>query len=161
MSSPTLHIRLAKKDDLAHVNHVIEAAIMTWNLPERVKRLSLPSYRYTDLDFKHIDMAVAEKDEHNIVGVAAWEEADPKDIPDGQTAMLLHGIYVAPRYHHQGIGQQLFEYVETSLQSQYDGLLVKAQEEADGFFLIQGMQRIPVKNKKQDYVNRFWKHLGH
>lgn len=156
-----LHIRRATLADLDGINQVIEAAIMTWKLPERVKRLSLSSYRYNELDFKHLDFLVAENDAHAIVGVAAWEEAATRDLPHQQKGMLLHGIYVAPDYHHQGVGQQLFQQVEHEIQQQgYNTLLVKAQADADGFFLAQGMQRLSIANDKRDYANRFWKRLS-
>lgn len=154
-------IHLALLIELNAVNKVVEAAIMNWDLPERVKRLSLPSYRYTEVDLKHLNLVVAENNELGIIGVAAWEEADPKDIPGGQTAMLLHGIYVTPSHHHHGIGQQLLQYVETTVQSQCEDLLVKAQADADAFFLAQGMQRLIIENDKRDYANRFWKQLNH
>lgn len=70
---------------------------MTWNLPQRVKRLSLPSYRYTPLDFDHLEIVVAEDDQHNIIGIAAWEQASAKDTPaehtaaDEQLPQGLHG----------------------------------------------------------------------
>jgi len=67
---------------------------MTWNLPQRVKRLSLPSYRYTGIDFDHFEMVVAEDDRQTTIGIAAWEPADAKDAPAGHTALLLHGIYL-------------------------------------------------------------------
>ena len=46
----SLNLRPAAPDDLEEVNQVIEAAVMTWDLTERVKRLSLPSYRYNAHD---------------------------------------------------------------------------------------------------------------
>jgi GNAT superfamily N-acetyltransferase len=131
---------------------------MTWDLPERVKRLSLPSYRYTALDFEHLNMVVAEDATHNIMGVAAWEQADPKDPPKEKSALLLHGIYVDPFHCNKGIGRQLFLAAEQAVkEARFDGLLVKAQAGATGFFLAMGMQLLPLDNPKQQYANRFWK----
>lgn len=161
MTSLSIHIRPAKLEDLESINRVIEAAIMTWDLPERVKRLSLSSYRYTELDFKHLEIAVAEDTEPNIVGVAAWEQADRKDTPAEKTALLLHGIYVKPSLRHQGVGHQLFLQAEQAVhQHHFDGVLVKAQSGAEGFFKAQGMCRLKVKNSERDYANRFWKSLN-
>lgn len=158
MPSFSIHIRPAIADDLEAINRVIEAAVMTWNLPERVKRLSLSSYRYTALDFKHLDMVVAEDDVQHIVGVAAWESADSRDTLSGEPALLLHGVYVEPAYHHQGVGRSLFHAAEQAvLDHRYSGLLVKAQEDAIGFFQSQGMNRLQVIDAARDYVNRFWK----
>lgn len=131
---------------------------MTWELPERVKRLSLSSYRYDTFDVNHLEMVVAEDDMQNIMGIAAWEQADAKDTPAGQPALLLHGIYVDPAHHHQGIGRQLFRTAEeAALKHQYAGLLVKAQAAASGFFLAQGMNRLPVEDTLRHYAYRFWK----
>jgi GNAT superfamily N-acetyltransferase len=158
MPSSSIHVRPAKADDLDGINLVIEAAVMSWNLPERVKRLSLSSYRYTALDFKHLDMAVAEDDEKNIKGVAAWEPADGRDIPSGERALLLHGIYIEPSYHHRGVGSLLFHAAEQAVvDHSYSGLLVRAQEDAIAFFLAQGMIRLQVEDSARHYANRFWK----
>jgi N-acetylglutamate synthase-like GNAT family acetyltransferase len=158
----SLHIRRATIADLDSINQVIEAAVMTWNLPERVKRLSLPSYRYTELDFKHLDIIVAENEAQQIIAVATWEGVSPQELPDCQRPVLLHGIYVTPHCQHQGIGRQLFQQVEQEVLHQgYDALLVKAQADADDFFMAQGMQRLGIENDKRDYANRFWKYLTH
>ncbi len=131
---------------------------MTWKLPDRVKRLALPSYRYTALDFAHLDMVVAEDAQQNITAVAAWEPADTRDRPAGQNALLLHGIYVHPAHHHQGIGRELFRAAERAVREhQYDGLLVKAQGDASGFFIAQGMNRLQVEDPSRHYAHRFWK----
>ena len=151
-------IRSANHNDLDDINHVIEEAIMTWELPERVKRLSLTSYMYTNLDFDHLEMVVAQDDRQSIIGLAAWEQADAKDTPSGHTALALHGIYVNPSHHHQGIGRQLFRHAQQAVRKHhYDGLLVKAQNYAKGFFISQGMTRLPVENPMRQFANRFWK----
>lgn len=133
---------------------------MTWNLPERVKRLSLPSYRYTTLDLDHLDTVVAENQRRFITGIASWEQADAGDAPAGYTALLLHGLYVDPAFHHQGIGRLLFHAAETfAREHRYDGLLVKVQVDATGFFISQGMTRLEVKEPSRQYTNRYWKGL--
>ncbi|WP_455217066.1 GNAT family N-acetyltransferase [Kaarinaea lacus] len=161
MTLDAIKIRHAVTKDLDEINRVIEAAVMTWELPERVKRLSLSSYRYTELDIKHLEIVVAEDSDQKLIGVVAWEEADKKDAPSGNTALLLHGIYVEPSHYRQGIGRQLFLQAEQAARRQhFDGLLVKAQSGAEKFFEAQGMQRINVVNAERDYANRFWKELN-
>ena len=118
----TSTIRPAVEADLDSINRVIKAAVMTWELPERVKRLSLPSYYYTALDLEHLDIIVAEDDQQHIIGVAAWEPADARDTPAGSSALLLHGLYVDPPRQRQGIGRRLFEAAETAAgRHQYHG----------------------------------------
>lgn len=154
-------IRSATQADLEPVNQLIKAAVMSWKLPERVKRLSLSSYYYSALDLSHLEIFVAEDDKQNILGVVAWEKADTRDAPAGQNALLLHGIYVDPKYHHQGIGSQLFRAAEEAVtQHRCDGLLVKAQEDANEFFIVQGMEKLPVEDTSRHYANRFWKALA-
>jgi len=155
----SIQLREASTHDLDAINKVIEIAVMGWDLPERVKRLSLPSYHYNEFDLQHLHMLIAEMN-NTIVAVAAWEQAADKDTPQGQTALLLHGLYVDPQWHRHGIGCRLFKAIEQASQAQgLDGLLVKAQKEAEPFFLAMGMQRLPVENIARDYANRFWKNI--
>jgi Sortase and related acyltransferases len=150
-------IRSAQAADIAALNGVIERAISTWNLPERVKRLTLPSYRYQEHDLDHLHIVVAEDETHAIVGVAAWEEANPRDLPAGKRGLLLHGIYVDPAKQHQGAGSRLLDAAQrAACKGGYDGLLVKAQREANAFFAARGMARLPVENPERDYPHRYW-----
>jgi N-acetylglutamate synthase-like GNAT family acetyltransferase len=101
-----VQLRTATKRDLEAINAVIEVAVMGWRLPERIKRLAPPSYRYTEVDYEHIEFVVAEIAHHGIVGVAGCEIADPGDVP-GKQALLLHGLYVQPEMQHKGIGTKI------------------------------------------------------
>jgi predicted N-acetyltransferase YhbS len=153
-----IHLQPASYADLDSANQLINDAVMTWNLPERVKRLSLSNYYYSEQDLKHLAIHVARDDSQHIVGVVAWEEADPRDTPDDKSALLVHGIYVDPKYHQQGIGRQLFHAVEQAARKQkYEGLLVKVQVDAKAFFINQGMRQLPVEDTSRHYANRFWK----
>ena len=158
MSQQTINVRPAVQDDLESINRVIETAVMGWKSPERVKRLSLPSYRYTGIDLNYLETVVAEDDGHNIVGIAAWERADPKDTPPGRSALLLHGIYVAPSHHRRGIGRRLLRVAEQAVRNyRYSGMVVKAHADAGGFFVSQGMSKLQVQDPQHDYANRFWR----
>jgi len=154
----TFRLRPGTAADLDSVNAVIEAAIMQWDLPERVKRLSLPSYRYQQHDLQHLQLAVVEAAAVGIAGVAAWERADRGDAPAGQNALLLHGLYVAPGYQRQGIGRRLLQAAEAAARAGgLDGVLARAQPGAQGFFRALGMERLPVEDSAHDYPHRFWK----
>ena len=150
-------LRNATESDLPTINLVIEAAVMTWNLPERVKRLSLPSYYYNKIDLQHFVIIVAEQDDH-IVAVAAWEQADSKNTPDQQSGLLLHGLYVHPNAQQQGIATQLLKAAENATRSQgLSGLLVKAQTDAVGYFIKRGMVAVEIQNHGRGFANRLWK----
>lgn len=155
-----ISIRPAGNRDLENINRLIEAAVMGWKLPERVKRLSLSSYRYQPLDLEHLQLVVAENGDAQIVGVAAWEPADPRDTPDSASGLLLHGLYVQPEQQHRGIGSQLLQAAEQAARQQgCQGLLVKAQQDAQDFFSARGLQRLAVDDPARHYANRFWKPL--
>lgn len=139
------------------MNGVIGRAVMTWRLAERVKRLSRPSYRYHPHDLDHLHIVVAEDAQHAIIGVAAWEAASPRDLPAGKRGLLLHGLHVDPLHLQRGVGTRLLDAASAAAQAHgFDGLLVKAQADADGFFGKQGMQRLPVEDPARDYPHRFW-----
>jgi GNAT superfamily N-acetyltransferase len=150
-------LRPASLHDLDAANAVIERAVMTWALPERVKRLAMPSYRYHRHDLEHFRIMVAEAASHDIVGVAAWGPAEPRDVPAGQHGLLLHGLYVDPRRQRRGIGTLLLAAALAAAREQgYDGLLVKAQADAVGFFAASGLVRLTVKDPQRDYALRYW-----
>jgi L-amino acid N-acyltransferase YncA len=152
-----ISIRPAQSADFATLNGVIERAISSWNLPERVKRLSLPSYRYQAHDLDHLHIVVAEDEAHAIVGVAAWEDANLRDLPQGKRGLLLHGIYVDPAQQHRGIGSRLLDAArQAACAGGFDGLLVKAQADANGFFAARGLVPLPVENPERDYPHRYW-----
>lgn len=153
-----MRLRPATPADLDAVNAVIERAVMTWKLPERVKRLALPGYRYSAHDLDHLQMVLAEDDERALLGVAAWEPASPRDLPAGKTGLLLHGLYVDPGKQRAGAGSRLLEAALHAARARgFDGLLVKARPEAEGFFRALGLQPLPVSDPGQDYPHRFWK----
>ncbi len=153
-----VHLRPAAPGDLDSINRVIAAAIGTWHLPARVKRLCLPLYRYGVQDFEHMKLVVAETSTDELVGVAGWEHADAADCPAGLSGLLLHGIYVLPDWHREGIGQRLLEWDTNYLfAADFDGVLVKARLEAAPFFEAQGFIQLPIEDRDRDYPRRYWK----
>jgi N-acetylglutamate synthase-like GNAT family acetyltransferase len=149
-----------QEDDLQSVNAVIESCVMTWDLPERVKRLSLSSYQYTTFDLEHLTAVVAVSTDNDIVGVAAWEHANTNDLPTNQQGMLLHGLYVEPNNQLHGIGRRLVKSALDDIRRQgLHGLLVKAQSDAISYFQSQGFTQLPIENSERDYPHRWWKAL--
>jgi len=75
--------------DLDTVNAVVTQAMLSWDLPARVRRLALPSLIYSSLDLEHMHIAIVDEIDGSGVGIAAWEEADQHDAPNGARAVLL------------------------------------------------------------------------
>ena len=154
----SIRLRKAGWHDLAQINSLIEAAMGTWRLAERVKRLSLPMYQYCKQDLEHLQVIVAETRGFDVVGVAAIEAADASDCPYGHSAALLHGIYVDPSRHRAGIGACLLEHVQqVASLNNFDGMLVRANPEATPFFEARDFKKLPVENPERDYHYRFWR----
>jgi len=151
-------IRLAGLQDLAALNQVVEKAVMSWRLPDRVKRLAIPGYRYTELDLQHMEILVAEGPDKALIGLAAWEMIDGHRVGQSDPAILLHGIYVVPEDQRHGIGSHLLQMVEeTARSAAHSGILVKTQPDAIGFFRAKGYSQLPADDQSADYPNRYWK----
>jgi predicted N-acetyltransferase YhbS len=156
-----INLRPAEKADLPAVNKVIERAVKTWKLPERVIRLAMPTYLYTGHDLQHLHIVLAEDSTVGVIGVAAWEAAAVRDCPQGKRGLLLHGLYVEPDQHRRGTGGRLLAAAAVAARQQgYDGVLVKAQADAEGFFNSQGLQHLAVTDASRDYPNRYWLDAG-
>lgn len=159
MPATDIRLRPATENDLESINRIIDAAIMTWDLPERVRRLSLSSYHYTPIDLQHYVIIVAVRLGH-IVGVIAWD-SEPHQVNEKRNGILIHGLYVEPALHRMGIGMRLFRYAEQAVAAAYQdaGLWVKAQKEAEGFYRACGMRKLAVDDLAYDYEHRYWKPL--
>ena len=156
----TIRLRIGTASDLPAINMIIDAAVMAWALPERVKRLALPSYHYHTHDLDFLELIVAIDNDDRIVGVAGYESTDPADTLSGRHSLLLHGIYVSPAEQRRGIGRQLLRAVEDAgRQRGFDSLLVKAQTDARAFFIVQGLEKLTIQDSRRDYANRYWKML--
>lgn len=157
-----VRLRAITVADLPAANGVVERAVMTWKLAERVKRLSLPMHRYHPHDFLHMAGVVAKEAAGVLVGVAVWDAADPRDCPGGERGLLLHGLYVDPARHRAGIGSRLLDAAAAAARAAgCVGLLVKAQADASGFFAARGLEPLPVIDPARDYPHRYWLPLAH
>lgn len=156
MNASELEIRQADSDDLDIINQIITAAVMNWDLPERVKRLSLPSYLYKEIDLQFFQVNLVTS-QNKPVAVIAFDNELIK-IKKHKQALLIHGLYVHPQQQTRGIGSQLIKFAEQQAKSKNaDGVLVKAQKDAEGFFIHMGMQKLMVENESRDYAGRYWR----
>jgi len=150
-----LIIRDAAASDFEAINQVISEAIDNWDLPDRVKRLSLSSHLYNEIDLKYFRIIVAEED-GELVGLVALDN-EPHAV-QLSNCLLLHGIYVRPDRQRCGIGGNLLEAAEDIIDERHlDGVVVKAQKDANNFFISHGLQRLAAEDVDRDYANRFWK----
>ncbi|MFT6989851.1 MAG: N-acetylglutamate synthase-like GNAT family acetyltransferase [Paraglaciecola sp.] len=158
MLAVNINNRKPNQIDLDHINNIIKAAMDIWQLPERVKRMSLPLYYYQQDDLIHMQFLIAEIADVGIVGLAALEETDSIDLADDRRTMLLHGLYVAPYYHCRGIATQLVESAELCASKHgVSGLLVKAQADSAPFFNKKGFTKLLVEDFSRDYGHRYLK----
>ena len=150
-------LRRLSAADLDGINAVIEAAVMSWEKPLRVRRLSLPSCQYGLHDFDHLTFVGATQSSGPVVGMVAWEPSLVAEAPGEGMSLAIHGLYVHPDHHGQGVGQRLFESAITAARlAELDGILVKAIRDAQGFFANQGMRALEVSDPTRDYPHRFW-----
>jgi N-acetylglutamate synthase-like GNAT family acetyltransferase len=153
-------IRQGCPEDIDQINRVVELAVMSWDLPDRVKRLAIPSYRYHAYDMNSMIFYLAENASGEVSGVAALEALSSREGQENTSSMLLHGLYVLPECHHRGIGRQLLSAAEEhTRQDGFSGLMVKAQSEAKAFFSRNGYKELEVEDARKDYQYRLWKSL--
>ncbi|MEQ8603028.1 MAG: GNAT family N-acetyltransferase [Marivibrio sp.] len=120
--------------DLPTLNALIERAIGSWAVTERVKRAALPSYRYEALDLADMRFFTLRDERGAPVGLAAVSPLD-----GAQDALLLHGLYVDPIRHRQGLGRRLLQSAEAAArQAGAARLVVRAQRDAAPFFAAAG-----------------------
>lgn len=152
-----MSICTAKHTDLAQINQLIAQAVMAWPMPERIKRLSVPVLSYDSEDFKHYQFLLL-KEVDLIVGVAVWNAKTSVMTARG-TGRLLHGLYIAPAFQGRGYGQQLMGQIFAEAGALgVDGVLVKAERPALGFFKHCALQSLPASNDT-DYPYQFWHQL--
>jgi GNAT superfamily N-acetyltransferase len=151
---PAFSLRELDIRELAAINAVIEAAIETWDIAPRVKRLALSSYRYESEDFDHLDFVGALVD-GRLAGILALEPAAATVGTEGP--MLVHGLYVEPPMHGTGIGSALVDAAKRVARERGStGLLVRAERNARTFFAHLGFAPLPVADAQRDYPHRLF-----
>jgi len=152
MTYSSIHYRAATTHDIPAINRVVEQAVMTWPLAERIKKLSLNvlTYDYTDFAYYCCYVAVSKE---KIVACVIW---DPE-----QKEMLCHGLYVAPAYQSVGVGKSLLNYFyQAAKHGGSSAVLVKAERVSCDYFIKLGYQAVPVTSVN-DYPYLYRKELKH
>ena len=140
--------------DLTAINQVVTSAAMAWPKSERVKRLVLPVLNYTAEDFNYYKFLLC-KDRGQCVGIAVLDIEMPVETARG-TGRLLHGLYVTPAEQGRGQGQLLLKKtLDLAASVGADGLVVKAERVAIGFFEHCGLQLLPASGPAE-HPYQFW-----
>ena len=155
----SLHIRQGAPADLPAINDVVEAAVMAWPLPPRLRRLSVPVLRYDAADMADYELLLGHRG-GQLAGIAAWcARPAPGAAASGLPAhALLHGLYVNPAQQRQGIGRSLQEAVARRAgEARLEGILVKAERVSREYFARCGYQTLPIEDDPPSaYPYRFW-----
>ena len=149
-------VRIAGKMDVPAINAIVDRAVESWDVAERLKRLAVKEYRYRQEDLDHMWLLVAEGGDGDLLGVAALEDVGRGTPQMTGHTLLLHGIYVEADVMGSGVGSDLLR-ASSGIASAlgYDGLLVKAVRQSRGFFRNRGLKLLPNENP-QDYPYRYW-----
>ena len=145
----------ASAAELVSANLVISSAVKSWQLPERLKRLSLPLLHYTEADLADYEILLC-RNNAQVVAMAAWDNSHVYRGPDHISCALLHGLYVCFDHQGCGLGQRLQTAVgHRAAKHGFKGLLVKSQRVSTGYFANQGYQH--TTEFDDDYPYLFWK----
>lgn len=150
-----LTLREIDTDELATANDIVVSAIESWDMKPRLRRLVSQTYQYDAGDFDTMRLFLLE-DEHP-QAMLAVEDYPGDEVNVNARILLLHGIYVRPERHGEGMGRQLLEATKAlAREGGFAGVLVKAHASANGFFQATGMQELPITDERRDYPHRFW-----
>ena len=84
-------LRPAGESELNQINLVITSAINAWQLPDRLKRLSLGLLHYEATDLQDYEILLYSRQDYPIA-VGAWEHGTCYLGPGETASALLHGL---------------------------------------------------------------------
>lgn len=158
--APTEMISANEADagELHAVNRVVSDSIVSWGLPERVRRLALPSLSYNETDLQHMTIILLTNSEQKGIAIAAWEEASRSEIPENCRGALIHGLYVVPEYQQRGLGTRLIELVAKRMAGlNNDGMAVRAWRDSLAFFRSRGFEPMHSETAPDTFPRRLWR----
>ena len=158
--NPRVEIRSASGEELPVINLVIDRAIAGWVLAARARRLISGALHYTTSDLQSMQVLLATGAGCGALAVAAWESADPKDMPNDRRTALLHGVYVDVSVQGTGIGRQLLDIASASAARQdYCNIVVRAWHQSEAFFRHLGFKQFNCKELCNTFPHRLWRAL--
>jgi len=155
-----ISVHEATASDLHTVNGIITESIVSWGLPDRVRRLATPSLTYNESDLKHMSVIFLINADGSGIAMAAWEEASGLDVPENTKEFLIHGLYVVPACQQRGLGTRLIELVANRISHRKSGgMTVRAWRDSVAFFLSRGFAPIKPDSSTDTYPQRLWRSL--
>lgn len=147
-------------EQLQLLNAIVRRAVSAWPMPDRVKRLALPTLQYDAVDFAHYEaLLYCGAGDGDAVACAVWLNQQ-LDFGHGYCGGLLHGLYVDPIAQRQKIGSKLLlEVFARATAAGLGGMMVRAERVSQGFFERSGMVLLP-QSAATDYPHRYWKQLN-
>lgn len=143
---------------LNDVNRVVEQAVMAWSTSDRVRRLSLPLLRYSEMDLRHMKFLLLDDSAGEAVATAAWEETEADGAERGARCLQLHGLYVLPQWQRQGLGSSLLDFASLyAVSHDIDTIAVRAWREAQPFFHEHGFEPIGTQQSLNGYSELLWR----
>lgn len=136
------------------INWVVEQAIRSWKVADRVRRLALPSLRYSESDLRDMTFVLLDDDKGEAVATAAWEKSETSGSANESRNVLLHGLYVLPRWQRRGLGSSLLEFVVLwAAINGIDSVNVRAWREAQPFFRRHGFQPLNTQQPLEGHYD--------
>ena len=139
---------------LESANSVIRSAVASWDLPERLKRLSAPVLQYSEIDLKDYEYALCIY-RRRVIATAFWR------IIHWQDRIDLHGLFTAKPWQGIGAGGQLQKYiVENSGHPSLNHIYVKAHRCATSYFESTGYKKINPDEHASLYPHQYKKEIS-
>ncbi len=136
--------------DIAAANEIIGAALLTWSVSDRVRRLIADTYRYHADDAADVWLGRVDGRPVGVLGLLQAGGA-LTDMPGGST--LLHGLFVSPDHFGKGYGAALVRHAHAiAAGAGSTRLLVKANRDARRFFERVGFEKTDLIDYPHAYV---------
>lgn len=152
----------ASASDLHQINDVMRRAIETWELPERVRRLTAPLFTVKEPDLHDPQWLVAKDRNGAVLGVAHWTQAIGYDLPEGcHGAAIVHGLYVDASHQRHSVGTSLLQHIERlARETGLTALVVRAQRTAETYFLAQQFRPLCDEPDGPTYPRGLWRPIA-
>ncbi|MDJ0882376.1 MAG: GNAT family N-acetyltransferase [Gammaproteobacteria bacterium] len=152
MNPKKVNIVKAQETDLFKINAIVRSSLWGWQLPERVKKLSLSSYLYDEADLNDLSIYLMKSD-NEVLGVLVLEIPMMSCQKDRQD-LSIHGLYIVPEHQRKGLGLKMLDFaLNQAMDLGLSGMTVKSQKDATSFYLKAGFRLMRSYPKTREYEN--------